>query len=196
MSQHFSKLTDPELSKALSEGAVGVLPTDTLYGVACQASNESSVQRLYAIKKRDHKPGTIIAAQLDQLVELGLKRRYLTAVDQYWPGRVSIVIPCSDPALAYLHHNVGGLAVRIVDDKPLAKLLMQTGPLLTSSANNPGETPAGTIKAAVMVFGSDVDFYVDGGDLSKRGPSTLIRVVDDAVEVLRQGEVVIKNEGA
>jgi L-threonylcarbamoyladenylate synthase len=84
------------------------------------------------------------------------------------------------------------LAVRIPADKPLQKLLHQTGPLLTSSANHPGQPPANDIKAAEKYFGDEVDFYVDGGDLAGREPSTIIRIVDDAIEVLRQGAVKIE----
>jgi L-threonylcarbamoyladenylate synthase len=87
---------------------------------------------------------------------------------------------------------MGGLAVRVIKDTKLVKLLKKTGPLLTSSANHPGEKPAETIEEAMKYFGKQADFYVNGGNLAKRQPSTLIRIVDDAVEVLRQGAVKIK----
>lgn len=69
----------------------------------------------------------------------------------------------------------------------------KTGPLLTNSANSPGKTPATTIAEAKNYFGDEVSFYVDGDTLSTT-PSTLIRVVDDAVEVLREGSVKIDEE--
>jgi L-threonylcarbamoyladenylate synthase len=175
-------------------GAVGVIPTDTVYGVAARAADEAAVARLYALKKREHKPGTLIAASLEDLEKLGLKHRYLKAVEEYWPGAISIVIPASDPALAYLHQGKMALAVRIPKDKPLQELLTRTGPLITSSANLPGKPPAGTVKQARDYFGEKVDFYVDGGDLSERESSTIIRIVDDAVEVLREGAVKIDDD--
>ena len=51
----------------------------------------------------------------------------------------------------------------------------------------PGEPPANTVTEAKAYFGDTVDFYVDGGNLGGRMPSTLIRIVDDAIEVVRQG---------
>ena len=60
--QIFKGLDDPKLVAVLQSGAVGVMPTDTVYGLVCQATNESSVARLYALKARENKPGTIIAA--------------------------------------------------------------------------------------------------------------------------------------
>jgi L-threonylcarbamoyladenylate synthase len=171
--------------------AIGIIPTDTVYGVVGRAADELAVGRLYQLKHRDHKPGTVIAASLEQLEALGLKRRYLKAVEQFWPGAISVVIPCADPNLAYLHQGKQSLAVRIPDNKLLLELLATTGPLLTSSANHPGEPTSTTVEQAKDYFGDEVDFYVDGGDLSANQPSTIIRIVDDAVEVIRQGAVKI-----
>lgn len=188
-------LKDLSLANALKPGAVGVLPTDTLYGLVCRAADEEAVRRLYDIKKRDGKPGTVIAADVQQLVDLGIKARYLKPVEHFWPGPISIVIPSHE--LAYIHLGKGSIALRIPKDDELVKLLNQTGPLLTTSANMPGEQPANTVEEAKQYFGDSVDFYVDGGDLSGHEPSTIIRVVDDAIEVLREGAVKIdENTGS
>ncbi len=174
-------------------GAVGVVPTDTVYGVVCRAADQQAVTRLYELKKREAKPGTLIAASLEQLEELGLKHRYVKAVEQFWPGAVSVIIPASDPALKYLHQGKMALAVRIPDHKELNELLQQTGPLLTSSANPPGTAPATNVHQAKEYFGNQLDFYIDGGDLSDRQPSTVIRIIDDAIEVIRPGAVPISD---
>lgn len=176
--------------EALNQGKVGVIPSDTVYGLAAKASNREAVARLYALKSRERKPGTLVAATIDQLVELGLKRRYLVAVAQYWPGPVSVIIP-SDSSLDYLHLGLHGLATRIPSNDRLQAILQQTGPLITSSANLPGEPVANTVDDAVRYFGEKVDFYLDGGDLSGHQPSTLVRIIDDAIEVLREGAVTI-----
>jgi L-threonylcarbamoyladenylate synthase len=185
-----------EVAEKLSEpGVVGVIPTDTLYGLVARAADQTAVARLYDLKHREHKPGTIIAADVDQLVELGIKRRYLTAVEQFWPGALSVIIPCADAALAYLHQSQMSLAIRLPADKDLQELLKRTGPLLTSSANLPGESPATNIAEARQYFGDKVDFYIDGGDLSNRQPSTIIRIIDDAIEVVRPGAVKLDEAG-
>jgi tRNA A37 threonylcarbamoyladenosine synthetase subunit TsaC/SUA5/YrdC len=85
--------------------------------------------------------------------------------------------------------------VRIPANAKLQKLLAQTGALLTSSANHPGEPTATTLDQAQKYFGGEVDFYIDGGDLSGHAPSTVIRIVDDAIEVLREGAVKINENG-
>ena len=177
-----------------SAGAIAVIPTDTVYGVVARAADTAAVERLYHLKRREHKPGTLIAASIEQLIVLGIKARYLKAVEQFWPNPISVIIPCG-PELEYLHQGVGSLAIRIPKDTILNKLTMATGPLLTSSANQPGEPPATTIDQAKAYFGDAVDRYVDGGDLSSRQPSTIIRVVDDAIEIIREGAVKISENG-
>lgn len=182
---------DSAAKQLLQSGTIGVIPTDTVYGLVARAADQAAVKRLYDLKHRESKPGTIVAANIDQLVELGIKRRYLTAVEQFWPGAVSVIIPASDPALAYLHLGKQSLAIRIPVDTELLELLKNTSPLLTSSVNLTAKPPAQTIKEAKNYFGDQIDFYIDGGDLSNRQPSTIIRIVDDAIEVLRQGAVKI-----
>ena len=178
----------------LLKGGVGVMPTDTVYGLVARAADPKAVARLYSLKHREHKPGTIIAANVAQLVELGIKKRYLTAVEQFWPNSLSIIIPTGDD-LAYIHVGLDSLAVRVPNDEAFVHVLEQTGPLVTSSANDPGKNPASTIGEASDYFGDTVDFYVDGGDLSSRASSTVIRIVDDAIEVLREGAVQITETG-
>lgn len=190
MSVIFKSLDDPKLAELINQGTIGVIPTDTVYGLVCRASDKVAVPKLYSFKARENKPGTVIAANIEQIVDLGIPLRYLRAVEQFWPNPISVIIP-SALGLSYLDLGKFSLAVRIPSDKKLAQLLQQTGPLLTTSANHPGEATANNVDEAKAYFKDDVDFYVDGGDLSGNAPSTLIRVVDDAVEVLRPGAVKI-----
>ena len=172
-------------------GSVVILPADTVYGLMARAKDKEATARLYSLKDRQSKPGTLISQSIDQLVELGLKRRYLKAVEQYWPGPVSIIVPIGSHDLDYLSQGLSDLAVRIPRDPVLSEIMKITGPLITTSANLPGQPTAVNLKEAHDYFGDLVDAYFDGGDLSGRQPSTVIRIVDDAVEVLRQGAVQI-----
>lgn len=175
----------------LQAGEVAVLPTDTIYGLVARAQDVAAAHRVYEVKHREHKPGTIVAASIEQLVKLGIPRRYITPVASYWPDSISVVVPAG-PSLEYLHLGKQSLAVRIPNYPFLQEILQQTGPLLTTSANTPGRPHATTIDEAEAYFGDSVDFYVDAGTLKNSKPSTVVRVVDDAVEVLRHGAVTIK----
>ena len=194
MSKVFTELTDADLIKSIKGGAIGVLPTDTIYGLVAKADDKQAVARLYDLKKREKKPGTVIAANIAQLEKLGIKHRYLKAVEHFWPNPISVLIPYG-AELDYLKLGLDSIAVRIPKDKELLNMLSKTGPLLTSSANHPSEKPANTIMEAELYFANNVDFYVDGGDLSKRQPSTIIRIIDDAIEVVREGAVKIDESG-
>lgn len=181
-------------SLELKPGDVAIIPTDTVYGLVCKAADQPAVEKLYNLKSRGKKPGTIIAANIVQLVSLGLKKRYIKPIEHLWPNPISVILP-SEPSLSYLDQGQGTLAVRVVADKKLAKLLAKTGPLLTSSANLPGQSPASNTEEAKKYFGDDVDTYIDGGNLSGRTPSTIIRVIDDAIEILREGSVKLNEKG-
>lgn len=179
---------------ALQDGGVGVIPTDTVYGLVAAAANEQAVRRFYALKHREHKPGTVVAASVEQLAELGVPRRYLNKVARWWPNPLSVEISLG-PELVYLHQDTGRQAFRVVADAALRGILERTGPLVTSSANKPGEPGATNLHEAYDYFKDRVDFYVDGGDLSGCAPSTIIRVVGDDIEVIRQGAVEIGEGG-
>lgn len=179
----------------LRDGKVGVIPTDTIYGLAAVAVNRESVLRLYDLKQRYQKLGTFIAADIGQLLELGLVEGPLRAVAHLWPNPISVVVP-THPGWEHLDLGKHSLAVRIPKADELLKLLAQTGPLATTSANLFDQPPANTIAEAQAYFGDKVDFYVDGGPLTGRPASTIARLTEDGkLEILRQGVISLDENG-
>ena len=191
--QVFKSLDNATLVSLLKNGAVGFIPTDTVYGIVAAANIEAAVANLYSLKNRVSNPGPIIASSIDQLVDIGIKRSYLNAVKQFWPNPISIEIPHN---INYLNQGTGRQAFRIIKgDEDLIKLLEAVGPLVTSSANLPYQPPANNLDEGEKYFGESLDFYVGGGDLSDRKPSTLIRIIDDSIEVIREGAVKVSESG-
>lgn len=184
MGVDMSTVTLQEAAVQLSAGAVGVIPTDTVYGIVAAARNQAAVDRLFCVKPREGKPGTVIAADIEQLLDLGVRRRDVELVESEWPAPLSVIVPLAD-SMVYLHRGVGSVAVRIPDDEPLRQALKISGPLMTSSANMPGEVTAQTVAEARAYFGETVDFYVDGGSLAHAQPSKIVRRVGDTLERLR-----------
>ena len=182
----YTSFEDNELITQLRNGAIGVIPTDTVYGLVCDAKNIEACSKLYGLKDRTRDPGTLIASNVNQLVELGLKKRYLAPIEEYWPGPISVIIPTSSSGLDYLHLGKKSLAVRIPAKEELLSLLDKSGCLLTTSANLPGQPPATNIAEIKNYFKDKLDYIVDIGEL-KSEPSTIIKVVDDAIVVLRKG---------
>jgi L-threonylcarbamoyladenylate synthase len=182
-----SSRTDSEIIALLKRGAVGVLPTDTVYGVVASAAHPAAIERLYEIRDRSSLKGciTLIAHedQLDEFVAWNEFDRQLAST--FWPGPVSIILSVGEQTPEHLHPVDGTLAFRLPADEDLLALLRQVGPLLAPSANPPDLPPATTLAQAYRYFGDAVDFYVDAGDLSANQPSTLIRQRDGRIEVLR-----------
>lgn len=176
----------------LQASKVGVIPTDTVYGLACSVFSKEALNRIYEIKGRsENKPLVILIADISDLEKFGAKISLVhqKVMEKYWPGKVTIIFEISRE-FDYLDKGLG-LAVRLPADENLRELLKQTGPLATTSANISGQPPAKNIKEAKNYFGSSVDFYEDGGELDS-APSTLVRISDGKMEVLRQGAVIIK----
>lgn len=177
-----------DVSEQLQQpGEIAVIPTDTVYGVVARAADPQAVARLYKLKHREGKPGTLVAANIDQLINIGIDFNHLKLVEKLWPDAISVIIPCGQN-LRYIHQGKHSLAVRVPDSSWLLELLQKTGPLLTSSANQPGEPPATTIDEAKTYFGDQVGWYEDGG-IVNREPSTVVKVVDSKIEVIRPGAV-------
>ena len=189
--KHFTDLNDPELIQLINKGAIGVIPTDTVYGLVAQATNKIAVEKLYQTKRRELPPGTMIGTSVDSFVTLGFDRTHLNRAAHYWPASLSVVLDASFVP-NYLKQGRDTLPVRIPASTPLVALLSQTGPLMTTSANAPKQPTSTSIKMAVDYFGNEVDFYVDGGDLSDRPPSTIIGFDSTSkVVVYRQGAVQV-----
>lgn len=190
-----SSLDDPQVAALLYQGKVGIIPTDTIYGVVASASNKQAVERLYELKQRrdDARSGTVIAANTKQLVDFGIDANVIRGVEHLWPNPLSIELPLTDE-FAYLFQSGPHRAFRVVADQYIAGFLEKTGMLLTSSANRTGHPPATTIAQAKEYFGDQVDFYVEGGDLSDRPPSTVAIIRGGKLHVVRPGAVTIVDE--
>ena len=191
----FTSLQDPQLLELIKSGAIGVLLTDTIYGVVASARSPEAVAKLYHLKSREQKPGTTIAASVEQLEELGLDPERLDNVRHLWPNSISVEMKLPEK-LTYIHQGTGRSAFRVVADPVVRGLLEAVGPLMTSSANQPGEEPSRTIAEAQAYFGDQVDFYVDSGPVEDRPPSTMVQLTPEGkIVVLRQGKIHLDEKG-
>ena len=186
-------LSSEKLIEVIKKGGVGVIPTDTIYGLVGKALLRKTVKKVYKLKQRNpKKPSIILISKIDdlKLFRIKLDENTKKFLQKYWPGKVSMILPCPYKKFFYLHRGTKTLAFRLPDYLELVDLLKKTGPLIAPSANPESEKPAKTIKEAKNYFGEKVDFYTDVGRLESL-PSTLISIKDEKVEVLRQGEIKI-----
>ena len=179
-----------EAAHILLCGGIGVIPTDTIYGIAGSAFSPDTVKRIYHIRKRAKtKPMIVLIASLSDLKRFGVRisaaRRKI--LSKLWPGPASVILPVRSKKFRYLHRGKKSVAFRMPAKQALRGLLKKTGPLVAPSANPEGLPPAKNIRAARKYFGIRVDFYLDGGTL-KGKPSTLISLKPSGkVNVIRQG---------
>jgi L-threonylcarbamoyladenylate synthase len=185
---------DRKISEIIKKGGVGVLPTDTLYGLVGSAFSKEAVDRIYDLKSRSEKKSLIILiSSIDDLNKFGVELTDTVKkfIKKHWPGKVSIIFPFNNKKLYYLDKMNGTLAFRFPKKGDLIKLIKETGPLVAPSANPEGLAPANDIDEARIYFDEKIDFYVDGGKIESE-PSTLIKIDGDKIEILREGAVKIE----
>lgn len=178
---------------ALKTGQIGVLPTDTIYGLVASALSESAVEKLYRLRRRTPtKPFIILISSIDDLQKFGIELTTFQQnfLDTHWPNPLSVILPVPDSKWHYLHRGTKSLAFRLPDKPELVDLLSQTGPLVAPSANLEGQPPANTIEEAKKYFGDQITFYVDAGKLENK-PSTLITFEKNKPIILRQGAYML-----
>ncbi|MFA6325393.1 MAG: L-threonylcarbamoyladenylate synthase [Candidatus Paceibacterota bacterium] len=168
----------------LKNGGIGVIPTDTVYGLVGSALSKEIVERIYKVKGRDvKKPFVVLISSLNDLKKFGISVQ--SSLNKYWPGKISIVLPCKNKKFIYLHRGMKSIAFRLPSKKSLVEILKKTGPLVSTSANLSYLKSAENINEAKKYFKNDVDFYLPGGTL-KGKPSVLIKFDKNGeVEVLR-----------
>jgi len=177
--------------RALAEGRVVAIPTDTVYGLAVDPLRPGATDRLFALKgrPRDVRLPVLVAGE-DQVLELAavvpdLARRLMTA---FWPGALTVVLPRRPGWLADLGAGGDTVAVRCPAHGVPVALCRITGPLATTSANLHGQEPLTTADAVRAAFGDTVAEVLDGGTCTGL-PSTVVGCAGAEPELLREGRI-------
>ena len=185
------KLSWQKAALFLKDGAIGVIPTDTIYGICAPALDKKAVEKVYKLKKRDpKKPMIILIGSLDDLrkFNIDLNAWQKKILKKVWLGKVSIVLPCLDKKFAYLHKGTKTLAFRLPKKRELLKILSISGPLVAPSANPEGGRPAETIAEAKKYFGKNI-FYYGTGKISGQ-PSILIKLQNNKIKIIRKNSMI------
>lgn len=197
VSQRYSCADPDELEAGLKaavtatrEGALVVLPTDTVYGVGCDAFDPAAVNELLSVKGRGREmpPPVLISARttMDALA-IGLTDAARTLVAEFWPGPLTLICRQQSSLQWDLGDTRGTVALRMPDHPVALSLLARTGPLAVSSANRTGMAAATTVEEAEDMLGESVDVYLDDGPASGGVPSTIVDVTAPAMRLLRPG---------
>jgi L-threonylcarbamoyladenylate synthase len=189
-----------ELVDHLNDGMVIVYPTETCYGLGCDAMNVMAVNKIFSIKKRQRDKSVLIIAS-----DVPMVREYVywnetiqTLADRYWPGPLTIVAQAKvDSGFPDgVIHEDGSVAFRVTDHPIASSIVRELGrPIISTSANISAMASPYDIDAVLTMF-RDVedkpDIIIDGGSLPHRLPSTIVRLNGGELEILRQGELLVQ----
>ena len=173
-----------EASDILLRGGVVILPTDTVYGIACHPDFPEALKRIYRIKSRDAgKPVAFLADSPEAPVRHGahLSAAARAFAARFWPGALTIVADCGETTEGF----------RVPDRDLTREIIAACGGLLrVTSANPSGEPAAATVDdRSVQVIADLCDLVVDDGPAYSGVASTVVRDAADGWRILREGGV-------
>ncbi len=178
----------------IRDGRLVAFPTETVYGLGADATDEIAVARVFAAKARPRfNPLIIHVPDLDHaanLVEVDALARLLA--EKFWPGALSLVLPrrADCPVALLAGAGLATLAVRVPDHAVARALLNACGrPIAAPSANRSGEVSPTTAAHVAAGLGENVDLILDGGACSLGLESTILDLTRDPPEILRHGGV-------
>ncbi len=181
----------------LSAGELVVYPTETSYGLGANAFNHEAVQKVFAAKQRSEGVTLpVIVANLamaKQIVNISASAQKI--IDAHWPGPLTLVLPAKKGTGISPHviADDGSIALR-VSGSPIAQALCAAlgKPIISTSANISNKPSCYTIDGVQRQF-ADVAIaaYLDAGELEMIPSTTIVRVRDKKIDVLRQGSVVV-----
>lgn len=176
-------------ARAIRNGKLIVLPTDTIYGIGADAFTPEAVAALLQAKGRGRDmPVPVLVGSPATLGGVAVTDKTIDAlVEAFWPGGLTLICR-QQPSVRWDLGDTGGtVAVRMPDHEVAVEVLKTTGPLAVSSANITGRPPARTAGDARDQLGDSVAVYLEAGDTGGDTPSTIVDVSGSLPRVLRQG---------
>ncbi len=188
-----------EIVEELKQGKTLVYPTETVYGLGCDATNQSAVDKIFEIKKRQQDKSVLVlvpsVAMAMSYVEWNEKLEEISG--KYWPGPLTVVMRAKpDCGLAGgVVAEDGTVAFRVTGHALCAEISEALNrPLVSTSANISSHKSPSDIKDVLETFANaedKPDMVIDAGGLPHISPSTVIKIENGEVVVLRQGELVV-----
>lgn len=188
------------LAPALAAGKIIAIPTDTIYGLAVDATNPDAVAALFALKHRAASQAIVVMvadiAAAEALAEINQDARPL--LQQYWPGALTCVLPRKASADHFLSpalfRDIATIGIRIPNHEGVLSLLRHIGkPLAVTSANLSGKAPLNSAQEIQECFGNRVTFASESLPITptSQQASTVIDMTQRPWRILRQGDVII-----
>ncbi|WP_404388121.1 L-threonylcarbamoyladenylate synthase [Humibacillus xanthopallidus] len=182
----------PAAAGAIRRGEVIVLPTDTVYGIGCDAFDATAVASVLAAKGRgrDMPPPVLIpTARTAQGLATQVPDYAQRLMEKFWPGPLTVVLRAQTSLHWDLGDTNGTVALRVPDHDLTLELLGDVGPMAVTSANTTGDPAARTVDEAMAMLGESVSVYLDAGPSGDGEASTIIDCTGEAPVTLRIGAI-------
>ena len=180
------------LCNLINNGELAIVPTDTVYGIIADATNEEAIKKVYMAKRRSFsKPLIIMVSSIEMLKKYvkNISDVEKRLIEKYWPGRLTILFKRNNKISDLLTNSGDYIGIRLPDNKELCKLMnMLNKPLVSTSANISDNMTITEISMLEDELKNSISYIVDGGILDDL-PSTLIKVEDEKIIFLREGEL-------
>lgn len=177
------------VAECLRQGGVIVYPTDTIYGIGCDIFNRKGVKKIFQIKQRDsRKPFSFICSDLAEIANYAQVSNFaFKTMKRHLPGPYTFVLEASKIVPDALSTKQKTVGVRIPENAICRAIVKELGhPLVTTSANVSGEETPQDPALIDERMGRMVEMVIDGG-ITLGESSTVISLLDDRIEVLREG---------
>jgi L-threonylcarbamoyladenylate synthase len=184
-----------EIVKIIKAGGVIVFPSDTIYGLICDATNKKAIANLFKIKARNYqKPVSIFLSSISQAKKfVQINKKQEKFLKRVLPGKLTIILKAKYKFPKGVIGQNNGIGVRIPNYKPILSLLKKTNvPLSATSANVSDLSGSGNLQKIINQFKkrkNQPNLIVDIGILKKSKPSTVIDLTGGELVILREGAV-------
>ena len=187
-------IKDNDLSYAvevlLDGGLVGV-PTETVYGLACNGLDASAVARVYEVKGRPEvKPLSLLVPDLDVAATVcaGIPKAARLLAEAFWPGPLTIVLPKRDTVPHIVTAGGNTIGVRCPDHPLTLELLRTAGVPAAAPSANISDMPSPKCAEDVLAyFNGKINCVIDGGTCTLGTESTIVSLIASPYKILRQG---------
>jgi len=166
-------MNQQELITKIKQGKIFIYPTDTIYGIGCDATNKQAVEKIKQIKQRDkNKPLSIIAPSIKWIKQNCIIDNK-TNLNKYFPGPYTLILKKKNFSFLSWVSNTDSLGIRIPDNEFTKQIQQSNLPFITTSVNLSGQPFSKSIKEIPEDIKEQADIIIDNGELSGK-PSILI----------------------
>lgn len=182
-----------ETINVLKNDGIVIFPTETVFGIGCNAKSLKAVKKLYEAKKRpQNKPFSILVSEKNEIEKIAKISNLVEKkiIENFMPGPLTIVLEKNEAIDKLVTANKSTVGVRIPDYKIANTILKEVKlPLATSSANISGKNIEADFNKIVETFGDSVDIFIKGETKKDMQSSTILQVIENEVVILREGKI-------